>query len=250
MQNGITDKFGRPIRDLRVSVTDRCNFRCPYCMPAEIYGEKYEFLPRQELLTFEEIARLTRLFVGLGVTKIRLTGGEPLLRNGIERLTALIAGIDGAVDVTLTTNGFLLAGKAQALKDAGLRRVTVSLDSLDDDVFKAMNGRGYGTRRVLEGIRKAEEVGLLPIKINAVVQRGVNDHTIVDLARHFKGTGHIVRFIEYMDVGNLNGWKLDHVVPADEIVQGIDAELPWNPSRRTTGERWHCGTGTPTAAAR
>ena len=229
MQNGITDKFGRPIRDLRVSVTDRCNFRCPYCMPAEIYGEKYEFLPRQELLTFEEIARLTRLFVGLGVTKIRLTGGEPLLRNGIERLTALIAGIDGAVDVTLTTNGFLLAGKAQALKDAGLRRVTVSLDSLDDDVFKAMNGRGYGTRRVLEGIRKAEEVGLLPIKINAVVQRGVNDHTIVDLARHFKGTGHIVRFIEYMDVGNLNGWKLDHVVPADEIVQGIDAELPLEP---------------------
>lgn len=222
----VKDRFGRPIRDLRVSVTDRCNFRCPYCMPAEIYGEKYEFLPRAELLTFEEIARLTRIFVGLGVTKIRLTGGEPLVRNGFEQLVALIAGVEGIRDLTLTTNGYLLAQKAQALKEAGLHRITVSLDSLDDEVFREMNGRGYGTQRVLEGIRKAEEVGLGPIKINAVVKRGLNDHTLLDLARYFKGTGHIVRFIEYMDVGNLNGWKLDHVVSADEIAEKINAEMP------------------------
>ena len=225
----VRDRFGRPIRDLRVSVTDRCNFRCPYCMPAEIYGEKYEFLPRAELLTFEEIARLTGILVELGVRKVRLTGGEPLVRRGVERLVALLTRIEGIEDLTLTTNGYLLAQKAQALKDAGLQRVTVSLDSLNDQVFKAMNGLGYGTKRVLEGIRTAEEVGLQPIKINAVVQRGVNDHTIVDLARNFKGTGHIVRFIEYMDVGNLNGWKLDQVVPADEIVEKISAELPLEP---------------------
>ena len=202
------DRFGRPIRDLRVSVTDRCNFRCPYCMPAEVYGEKYEFLPKRELLSFEETARLTRIFVRLGVTKVRLTGGEPLVRNGLEELIALLASIDGIEDLTLTTNGYLLAQKAAALSEAGLRRITVSLDSLDEGVFKEMNGRGYGPKRVLEGIRVAGEVGLKPIKINAVVQRGVNDHTIVDLARHFKGTGHILRFIEYMDVGNLNGWRL------------------------------------------
>ena len=222
----VTDRFGRPIRDLRVSVTDRCNFRCPYCMPAEVFGEKYEFLPREELLNFEEIARLTAIFVNLGVTKIRLTGGEPLVRNGFEHLVALLARIEGIEDMTLTTNGHLLAQKAQALKDAGLQRITVSMDSLDDEVFKVMNGRGYGTKRVLEGIKTAEKVGLHPIKINAVVQRGVNDHTIVDLARYFKGTGHIVRFIEYMDVGNLNGWKLDQVVPADEIAERIGAEMP------------------------
>ena len=225
----VKDRFGRPIRDLRVSVTDRCNFRCPYCMPAEIYGEKYEFLPRAELLTFEEIARLTRIFVDLGVTKIRLTGGEPLVRNGFERLVALIARVEGIRDLTLTTNGYLLAQKAQALKEAGLHRITVSLDSLDDEVFREMNGRGYGAQRVLEGIRKAEEVGLGPIKINAVVKRGLNDHTMLDLARYFKGTGHIVRFIEYMDVGNLNGWKLDHVVPAEEIIERINAEMPLEP---------------------
>ena len=225
----VADRFGRPIRDLRVSVTDRCNFRCPYCMPAEIYGEKYEFLPRAELLTFEEIARLTRIFVGLGVTKIRLTGGEPLVRNGFERLVALIAEVEGIRDLTLTTNGYLLAQKAQALKEAGLHRITVSLDSLDDEVFREMNGRSYGTQRVLEGIKKAEEVGLGPIKINAVVKRGLNDHTLLDLARYFKGTGHIVRFIEYMDVGNLNGWKLDHVVSADEIIERINAEMPLEP---------------------
>ena len=224
----LTDKFGRPIRDLRVSVTDRCNFRCPYCMPAEIYGEKYEFLPRKELLSFEEIARLTGLFVALGVTKIRLTGGEPLVRTGVERLVALVSGLHG-IDLTLTTNGYLLGQKAQALRDAGLQRITVSLDSLDEHVFQEMNGRNYGTTRVLEGIKAAEASALHPIKINAVVQRGVNDHTIVDLARHFKGTGHIMRFIEYMDVGNLNGWKLDQVVPAEEIAEKINAEMPLEP---------------------
>ena len=227
---GVRDTFGRPVRDLRVSVTDRCNFRCPYCMPAEIYGEKYQFLPRAELLSFEEIARLARIFVQLGVNKLRLTGGEPLVRNGVERLIALLAPIDGVEDLTLTTNGYLLAQQARALKDAGLQRITVSVDSLDEEVFKAMNGRNYGTKRVLEGIEAAERAGLSPIKINAVVQRGVNDHTIVDLARHFKGTGHIVRFIEYMDVGNLNGWKLDQVVPAREIFDRINEEMPLEPA--------------------
>ena len=229
LQGTVTDRLGRSVRDLRVSITDRCNFRCPYCMPAEIYGEKYEFLPKAELLTFEEITRLTRAFVNFGVAKVRLTGGEPLVRNGIEHLIALLAGIGGIKDLTLTTNGYLLAQQARALADAGLQRLTVSLDSLDDEVFKGMNGRGYSTERVLEGIRVAEQSGLRTIKINAVVQRGVNDHTIVDLARHFKGTGHIVRFIEYMDVGNLNGWKLDHVVPAGEILEKINAELPLEP---------------------
>ena len=225
----IRDTFGRPVRDLRVSVTDRCNFRCPYCMPAEIYGERYEFLPRAELLTFEEIECLVRLFVGLGVTKVRLTGGEPLVRNRLENLVARLAAVPGIRDLTLTTNGYLLAEKAGALKEAGLGRLTVSLDSMDEDVFKAMNGRGYGPERVLEGIRSAEEAGFSPIKINAVVQRGVNDHTIVDLAQRFKGTGHVVRFIEYMDVGNLNGWKLDQVVSADDIFRTIDAEMPLEP---------------------
>ena len=225
----MVDRFGRPVRDLRISVTDRCNFRCPYCMPAEIYGESYEFLPRSEIISFEETARLARIFVEYGVSKIRLTGGEPLVRRGVEKLVALLAGIDGVRDLTLTTNGYLLARHARALRDAGLQRVTVSLDSLDEEVFKQMNGRGLASARVLEGIRVAEDVGLSPIKVNAVVQRGVNDHTIVDLARHFRGTGHIVRFIEYMDVGNLNGWKLDQVVPATEIVERIGAEYPLEP---------------------
>jgi cyclic pyranopterin phosphate synthase len=198
-------------------------------MPAEIYGERYEFLPRAELLTFEEITRLTGIFVQLGVTKIRLTGGEPLVRNGLDQLIALLSNVEGMKDLTLTTNGYLLAQQAQALRDAGLQRVTVSLDSLDEEIFKVMNGRGFGTERVLEGIRKAQEVGLAPIKINAVVQRGVNDHTIADLAGHFRGTGHILRFIEFMDVGNLNGWKLDQVVPADEIVEMINARFPLEP---------------------
>lgn len=198
-------------------------------MPAEIYGEKYQFLPKSELLTFEEITRLAKIFVGLGVNKIRLTGGEPLVRNGLERLVARLSGIQGIKDLTLTTNGYLLAPKAKALRQAGLTRLTVSLDSLDDEVFKAMNGRGFGVRRVLEGILAGEEAGLSPIKINAVVRKGTNDHTVVDLARHFKGTGHIVRFIEYMDVGNLNGWKLEQVVAANEIVQIIDAQMPLEP---------------------
>ena len=225
----IIDKFDRPFGDLRISVTDRCNFRCTYCMPAEIYGERYEFLPKADLLTFEEIARLTRTFVRLGAVKVRLTGGEPLVRNELEKLVAQLSQIDGIRDLTLTTNAYLLPQKAQTLRDAGLQRVTISLDSLDDEVFGQMNGRGFGVQRVLEGIGAAEKAGLLPIKINSVVQRGVNDHTIVDLARYFKERGQIVRFIEYMDVGNRNGWELDQVVSADQIVDMIDAEMPLEP---------------------
>ncbi|MDA0745913.1 MAG: GTP 3',8-cyclase MoaA [bacterium] len=229
MQNVTTDTLGRPLRDLRISVTDRCNFRCPYCMPAEIFGEKYAFLPRAEILTFEEIVRLAGLFVGLGVEKVRITGGEPLLRREIEVLVARLSQIEGVQDLTLTTNGYLLPDMAQKLKTAGLHRLTVSLDSLDDAVFKQMNGRGYGVERVLDGIRAAEKAGISPIKINVVVQRGVNDHTVVDLARHFHGSGHIVRYIEYMDVGNRNGWEMDQVVPASEVVERIHAELPLEP---------------------
>ena len=226
----ITDLFGRPLRDLRISVTDRCNFRCPYCMPAEIFGEAYEFLPKDEILTFEEIARLAGLFVTAGVNKLRITGGEPLLRVDLPNLINQLSEIPGADDITLTTNGYLLAQQASQLAEAGLHRITVSLDSLDDTVFKQMNGRGFGARRVLDGINRAAAAGLSPVKINAVVQKGVNDHTIVELARHFKGTGHIVRFIEYMDVGNRNGWKLDQVVSAAEIVGMIDAELGLEPA--------------------
>ena len=226
MTLNVVDTMGRSMRDLRISVTDRCNFRCPYCMPAEIFGEAYEFLPREEILTFEEIARLTRLFSEFGVSKARITGGEPLLRTELPKLISQVGAIDGISDITLTTNGYLLAQQAQELKDAGLHRITVSLDSVDDEVFKKMNGRGFGARRVLHAIERAAEVGLTPIKINAVVQRGVNDQTVVDLARYFKGTGHIVRFIEYMDVGNRNGWKLDEVVSAEEIISRIDAEMP------------------------
>ncbi len=226
----ITDLFGRPLKDLRISVTDRCNFRCPYCMPAELFGEAYRFLPKDEILTFEEIARLSRIFVRLGVNKLRITGGEPLLRVDLPNLIAQLSAIPGADDITLTTNGYLLPQQARQLSQAGLSRITVSLDSLDDDVFKRMNGRGFGTRRVLDGIKRAADAGLSPVKINAVVQKGVNDHTIVDLARHFKGTGHIVRFIEYMDVGNRNGWQLDEVVSASEIVARIHAQLPLEPA--------------------
>lgn len=217
------------MRDLRISVTDRCNFRCHYCMPAEIFGEAYEFLPKEEILSFEEIARLVRCFTKLGVNKIRITGGEPLLRVDLHLLVAMLSGIDGVEDLTLTTNGYLLPQQAQQLKDAGLKRLTVSLDALDDETFQKMNGRGFGTHRVLLGIQRAAEAGLSPIKINAVVQKGVNEHAVVDLARHFKGTGHIVRFIEYMDVGNRNGWKLDEVMPASEIVRRINDEMPLEP---------------------
>ena len=225
----VSDTLGRALRDLRISVTERCNFRCTYCMPAEVYGERSRFLPRAELLTYEEIARLTRLFVELGVRKVRVTGGEPLVRTEVEHLVALLSATEGVEDLTMTTNGYLLAGRAAALRDAGLHRVTVSLDSLDPEVFGAMNGRAYGPARVLEGIGAAEKASLAPIKINAVVHRGVNDHSAVDLARRFKGTGHIVRFIEYMDVGNLNGWRQEQVVPTAELVERINAVMPIEP---------------------
>jgi cyclic pyranopterin phosphate synthase len=220
------DRLGRPLRDLRISVTDRCNFRCPYCMPAEIYGEKYEFHPRAELLRFEEIERLARLFVELGVEKLRITGGEPLLRHGLPQLIAQLARLEGLQDLTLTTNGYLLGRYAQELADAGLRRVTVSLDSHDDATFGQMNGRGFGTGKVLEGIEAATRAGLTPLKINCVVERGVNEESIVPLARMFRGTGHIVRFIEFMDVGTLNDWNLAKVVPAGEILERVSNEFP------------------------
>ncbi len=228
----ITDQLNRSLRDLRISVTDRCNFRCTYCMPAEIYGERYRFLPRSDLLTFEEIARVARVLIGMGVGKLRLTGGEPLVREEVETLVALLAEIDGARDLAMTTNGYLLPQKAQALKDAGLGRVTVSLDSLDEAVFRRMNGDRASVERVLAGIAAAERAGLTPIKINTVVQRGVNDHTVVDLARYCKDRGLIVRFIEYMDVGTRNGWRLEQVVPAEEIAARIDAVLPLEPVER------------------
>jgi cyclic pyranopterin phosphate synthase len=223
------DALGRRLHDLRISVTDRCNLRCPYCMPAEIYGEKYQFLPRPQLLTFEEIERLARIFVGLGTEKIRITGGEPLLRHGLDGLIAGLSQIPGLTDLTLTTNGYLLAKQAQALADAGLTRITVSLDSHDEETFRRMSGRDFGPARVLEGIEAAAAAGLAPIKINCVVQKGVNDHQIVDLARHFHGSGHILRFIEFMDVGTLNGWDLSQVVTAREIVERVGEALPLEP---------------------
>jgi cyclic pyranopterin phosphate synthase len=221
----VADTRGRPVRDLRISVTDRCNFRCVYCMPKEIYDADHPFLPRAELLTFEEITRVARIFVDLGVTKIRLTGGEPLLRRNIERLVEMLAKI-GGIDLTLTTNGALLAKKARALRDAGLTRVTVSLDSLDDATFRAMNDVDFPVAKVLAGIDAAAAAGLAPIKVNMVVKRGTNEASIVPMARHFKDTGHIVRYIEYMDVGATNGWRMDDVVSAAEIVRTIDAALP------------------------
>lgn len=223
----VGDTLGRPLRDLRISVTDRCNFRCVYCMPSEVFGRDYRFLPRRELLTFEEIERVAGVAIGLGVRKIRLTGGEPLLRRGVEDLVAKLAAL-GGVDLTLTTNGALLAAKAEALAAAGLTRVTVSLDSLDDDVFRAMNDVDFPVAQVLEGIDAAAARGL-PVKVNVVVKRGLNERSIADVARHFRGTGHTVRFIEYMDVGATNGWRLDDVVPASEIVSTIAAEFPLEP---------------------
>ena len=228
----VKDVFGRLLQDLRISVTDRCNFRCSYCMPAEIFGERYEFLPRDQILTFEEIERLTRIFAGLGVTKIRVTGGEPLLRRDLPELIRKISAIDGVDDLSLTTNGYLLPPLAAELREAGLRRVTISLDSLDDETFKRMNGRGFGVDRVLEAIEAAEDAGLGPIKINSVVQRGVNDHLMADLAQYFKGTNKIVRFIEYMDVGTINGWQLEEVVPSKELAALINAETPIVPLER------------------
>ena len=225
----ISDQRGRPFRDLRVSVTDRCNFRCPYCMPAEIYGESYAFLPKAELLTFEEITRLTSILITLGAVKVRLTGGEPLVRKDLHRLVGKLSNLPEIRDLALTTNGYLLSQQAQALRDAGLQRVSVSVDTLDEETFGRMSGRGFGPERVLEGISAAERAGFSSIKINAVVRRGFNDHTIVELARYFRERGHTVRFIEYMDVGNRNGWRMDDVVPADEIVSMIDEVMPVEP---------------------
>ena len=240
------DTFKRPLRDLRVSVTDRCNFRCVYCMPKEVFGKDFQFLPRGEILSFEEIERLVRVFVGLGVQKVRLTGGEPLVRRNIERLVEMLAKVSD-LDLTLTTNGSLLAGKARALRDAGLKRVTVSLDSLDDEVFKNMNDVDFPVARVLEGMDAAEAAGLAPIKVNMVVKRGLNENSILPMARHFRGTGRILRFIEYMDVGSSNGWRLNDVVSAREIVATIDRELPLEPVEKNypgeVAERWRYRDG-------
>jgi GTP 3',8-cyclase len=220
------DALRRPLRDLRISVTDRCNFRCVYCMPKEVFGRDYAFLPRAELLDYEEITRLARAFVRNGVRKIRITGGEPLVRRHVERLVEMLAPLE--VDLTMTTNGSLLPQKAQALADAGLARVTVSLDSLDDDTFRAMNDVGFPVRRVLDGIDAAADAGL-SVKVNAVVKRGLNDNGILDLARHFRGSGHVLRFIEYMDVGHTNGWRMDDVLPASEILATVEREFPLEP---------------------
>jgi len=242
----IADRLGRPLRDLRISVTDRCNFRCVYCMPKEVFGKDYQFLEHKELLTFEEIARLARIFTRHGIEKIRLTGGEPLVRRNLERLIELLAAIPG-LDLTLTTNASLLTKKAQPLAAAGLKRITVSLDSLDDAVFMKMNDVDFPVSRVLAGIDAAAAAGLTPIKINMVVKRGVNDASIVPMARYFRGSGHILRFIEYMDVGHTNGWRLDDVVTAREIVGMIDADSPLeqvDPNYRgEVAERWRYRDG-------
>jgi len=224
----VVDTLGRPVRDLRISVTDRCNFRCVYCMPKEVFGRDYKFLERRELLSFEEIDRLARAFVRHGVEKIRLTGGEPLVRRDLERLVAMLAQANEGLDLTLTTNGALLAAKAEPLRAAGLTRVTVSLDSLDDEVFRAMNDVDFPVASVLSGIDAAAAAGL-PVKVNMVVKRGANESSVLAMARHFHGSGHILRFIEYMDVGSTNGWRMDDVVPAAEIVAAIHAELPLEP---------------------
>ena len=221
----ITDTLNRPLRDLRISVTDRCNFRCVYCMPKEIFGSDYPYLPHSEVLTFEEITRLARIFSTFGVKKIRLTGGEPLVRKDLPQLISMLAEISD-LDLTLTTNGALLARNAQALKDAGLNRITVSLDSLDNDVFKALNDVDFPVEKVLEGMEAAQKVGLEPIKVNMVVKRGVNESSILPMAHYFHEKGYILRFIEYMDVGHTNGWRTNDVVSSKEIVDMIDAELP------------------------
>jgi len=243
----VLDRFGRPLRDLRISVTDRCNFRCRYCMPREVFGPGFEFLRRDEILSFEEIARLAGIFAGLGVRKIRLTGGEPTLRADLPALVAQLKAAAPGVELAMTTNASLLANLAAPLAEAGLDRVTVSLDSLDDAVFRSMNDADFPVARVLEGIDAAAAAGLAPVKINAVVRRGVNDHTAVDLARHFRGSGHIVRFIEFMDVGTSNGWLLDEVVPARELAERIDEALgiePVEPSYRgEVAKRWRYRDG-------
>ena len=245
------DTLGRPLRDLRISVTDRCNFRCSYCMPKDIFDKDYPYLPHSSLLTFEEITRVARQFVAHGVQKIRLTGGEPLLRKNLEILIGQLAAlrtVEGQpLDITLTTNGSLLARKATALKAAGLQRVTVSLDGLDDTIFRAMNDVDFPVADVLAGIEAAQAAGLGPIKVNMVVKRGTNDHEILPMARHFRGTGIVLRFIEYMDVGATNGWRMDEVLPSREVIQRIHRELPLvqlDPSAPgETAERWGYADG-------
>ncbi|MEO7030822.1 MAG: GTP 3',8-cyclase MoaA [Herbaspirillum sp.] len=242
----VIDRLNRPLRDLRISVTDHCNFRCVYCMPKEIFGKDFAFLPQASLLTFEEITRLSTLFVAHGVEKIRLTGGEPLLRKNLEQLIEQLSQLktpEGRpLDLTLTTNGSVLAKKARALKAAGLNRVTVSLDSLDDATFKRMNDVDFPVAKVLQAIEAADAAGLTQVKVNMVIKRGMNDHEILPMARHFKGTPFILRFIEYMDVGSSNGWKMDEVVPSSEVVRRINAELPLEAVPPNypgeTAERW------------
>lgn len=242
----LSDTLGRPLRDLRISVTDRCNFRCNYCMPSEIFDKDYAFLPQSSLLSFEEITRLATIFVAHGVEKIRLTGGEPLLRKNLEVLIGMLARLQTPqgkpLDITLTTNGSLLARKAQALKDAGLRRVTVSLDALDDTIFRGMNDVDFPVVDVLKGIEVAQKVGLAPLKINMVVKRGTNDSQILPLARHFRHTGAVLRFIEYMDVGATNGWRMDEVLPSAQVIDHLQTEFPLaaiDPNYAgETAERW------------
>ena len=231
----LTDTLNRPLRDLRISVTDLCNFRCPYCMPKEVYGTQHRFLPKSELLTFEEIIRLAAIFVDLGVRKIRLTGGEPLIRHQVEVLVGILheLGVDAQIpgfEIAMTTNGSLLAQKAQTLKNVGLDRLTLSLDFLDDATFRQMNDVNFPLENVLQGVAAAEAAGFKPLKFNMVVKRGFNDHHLLEMARHFRGSGHILRFIEYMDVGNTNGWRLDDVVPAKEMIETIHAEFPLEPA--------------------
>jgi GTP 3',8-cyclase len=242
----VADVRGRHLRDLRISVTDRCNFRCVYCMPKDAFGRDHAFLPHADLLTFEEITRLAAAFKAHGVEKIRLTGGEPLLRKHLERLVAMLAAL-GGLDLTLTTNGALLAKNAQALRAAGLKRVTVSLDALDDGIFRAMNDVDFPVAKVLEGIDAAAAAGLAPVKINMVVKRGVNEREILPMARRFKGSGHILRFIEYMDVGNTNGWRMDDVVPSAEVLAIIGDKLPLVPVdpnyKGEVAERWRYADG-------
>jgi cyclic pyranopterin phosphate synthase len=243
----LADRMGRQLRDLRISVTDRCNFRCTYCMPRDVFDANYRFLPHAQLLSFEEIVRMARVFASLGTRKIRLTGGEPLLRKDIARLVGMLREALPDVDLTLTTNGSALRAHARGLRAAGLDRVTVSLDSLDDATFRAMNDADFPVARVLDGIDAAAAAGLGPIKVNMVVKRGVNDHQVVDMARHFRGSGHIVRFIEFMDVGSTNGWRMDDVVPSAEIVRRIASQFPLAVAQANyTGEvaeRWRYADG-------
>jgi molybdenum cofactor biosynthesis protein A len=231
----LVDRRGRRVRDLRISVTDRCNFRCVYCMPKEVFDDDYAFLPRKQLLSFEEIVRVAKIFVDQGVEKIRITGGEPLLRRHLENLIEQLARLP--VEITLTTNGSLLAKKARALKDAGLHRVTVSLDGMDDAVFKRMNDVDFPVGDVLDGIAAAAAAGLAPVKVNCAVKRGTNDDQILPLARHFRHSGHILRFIEYMDVGSSNGWRMDEVLPSAEVLARIHAEFPPGSHRRQLPRR-------------